>query len=46
MPKGTSWAEATLNSEKINPCQSKVSQSFSQQEIPLNKIFLKFHGDF
>jgi len=49
MPKGTSWAEATSNSEKIKPValaviksrwsEASVSQSVSQQKIPLNKLF-------
>ena len=55
MPKGTSQAEATSNSEKIKPialvviklCLSEgISQSGSQSvKIPLNKLFLNFHSN-
>jgi len=50
MPKGTSQAEAMLNSEKINLVAlviielyltEGISQAVSQKKIPLNKIFLK-----
>ena len=55
MPKGTSRAEAMLNSEKFKPIASSYaggkalgtdSQSVSQYKIPLNKIFVKFCGNF
>ena len=53
MPKGTSQAEATSNSENIKPlalviielCFSEgISQLLSQYKIPLNN-FLKFHSN-
>ena len=55
MPKGTSRAEATSNSEKIKPvalaiielCLTEgISQAVSHKKIPLNKFFFKFHGNF
>jgi len=54
MPKGTSRAEVTLNSEKIKLialaiikiCLSEGSQSVSRKKIQLNKFFLKFRGNF
>ena len=53
MPKGTSRAEATLNSEKIKPvaiaelCLTEgISQVVSHKKIPLNNFFLKFRGNF
>ena len=45
MPKSTSRAEVTSNSEKIKPVALAVidiRQSVSQYKIPLNKLFLKF----
>ena len=54
VPKGTSQAEATSNSEKIKPvalavielCLTEgISQSVSQKKIPLN-FFFKFRSNF
>jgi len=53
MPKGTSRAEATLNSEKnqalaiIKLCLTEgISQSGSQSEENSVNFFFKFHGNF
>ena len=55
MPKGTSRAEVMLNSEKTKPVAiavielrltENIRQSVSHKKILLNKIFLKFHGNF
>jgi len=55
MPKGTSQAEATSDSEKIKPvalavielCLTEgISQAVSLKKVPLNKYCLKFRGNF
>jgi len=55
VPKGTSRDEATSKSEKIKPIalavielrlSEGIRQLVSQKKIPLNKKFLKFHGNF
>jgi len=47
MPEGTSWVEATSNSEKnqarsFNHCQVMLVWEAVSQKIPSNKSFLKF----
>jgi len=48
VPKGTSWDEATSNSEKIKPValaviklrlSEGIRQAVSQEKIPLNNFF-------